>query len=99
MFKKVKNLLAIIGICRVAEKEVGKIKEVAKMGESDGKKWWQSKTVWFNALTSVVTVAGALANSPLAADPKVQAGVVLFITIGNAVLRFLTNQPIQTPGK
>lgn len=60
----------------------------------EGKKWYKSKTVWFNIITSVLTVVASLQNSPLVSDPQIQAGVILFITIGNAVLRFITDEPI-----
>ncbi len=66
----------------------------------DGKKWYQSKTLWFNALSGAITVVGTFANSALASDPKVQAGAALFITIGNAILRFMTDKPIvNTPAQ
>lgn len=69
--------------------------EVKKMeGLNMGKSKWKSKTLWFNVITGAVTVAGVLANSALAADPKIQAAVALFITIGNGVLRFMTNEPL-----
>lgn len=69
--------------------------EVAKM---DGKHWYQSKTIWFNAITGAVALATTVEKSPFASDPKVQAGFALFVAIGNSVLRFLTDQPLNTPG-
>lgn len=60
-----------------------------------GKKWWESKTLWFNAISGAVGVVTAFSNSALASDPRVQAGAALFVTIGNGVLRFLTEKPIQ----
>ena len=61
----------------------------------DTKKWWSSKTLWFNAITGGLTIAGALQSSALASDPKVQAAVALFITVGNAILRVITTQPVS----
>jgi hypothetical protein len=56
------------------------------------KSWYQSKTVWFNILSSVVTIATAAQGSlPETALPY----VIAFIGIINVVLRvFFTNMPV-----
>ena len=67
------------------------IEEALKM---ETKKWYQSKTVWFNIISGVVAVSTTLANSTFAQDPKVQAIAAAIITLGNLALRFTTDQPI-----
>ena len=62
--------------------------------ESNSKPWFKSRTIWFNAISGIVGVVASLTNSPLASDPKIQAGAALFLTIGNAFLRFISDQPI-----
>ena len=62
---------------------------------NDDKKWYKSKTVWFNIVSGGIAIATALQNSALASDPKVQAGVALFITLGNVALRFVTEEAIK----
>ena len=86
------KLFSYLKIWRAWKKTQKQFKEDIKM---EPKKWWTSKTLWFNAITGLLTVAGALQSSALAADPKVQAGCVLFITLGNAILRFMTDKPVQ----
>jgi len=71
------------------------IQKAIKEETMDGKKWYQSKTVWFNLLTGLVGIATTLSESPFASDPKVKAGFLTFVAIGNLVLRNITSQPIQ----
>lgn len=96
MFDTIKGLMLGIKIFRIGTDTADKVKgEATKM---DGKQWWKSKTIWFNLLTGALTAAVALKDSALASDPKVQAGVALFITVGNVFLRIITDQPItNTP--
>ena len=95
MFDRIKGLLALVGISRKAEKEYKKLKQEAKKMEAEsGKKWYQSRTMWFNIISGAIGVASAFQNSVLASDPKIQAGFALFVTIGNAVLRTITSEPI-----
>lgn len=66
----------------------------------DAKPWWQSRTVWFNGVSLVVAVAGALIDPSLALDSRVVTGLTVLITVGNVVLRTLTAQPIAgTPAE
>ena len=54
------------------------------------KVWFKSKTLWFNVAGGVLGVfLNALQTAPL--DPQIQ---VLILTIGNAVLRMMTTEPI-----
>ncbi len=59
---------------------------------------WASKTLWFNALGAVAATAGILAEHietlrPLVPDHYFPA-LVAVVTVGNALLRTITNQPI-----
>jgi len=64
------------------------------------KVWWKSKTVWFNALTGALTLAGiflqyvdAIGVDPVSAG---RAGLLLslFVAIGNFALRFWTTKAV-----
>lgn len=57
------------------------------------KPWWHSKTLWFNA---VVASLGALEAGANLVQPYVPGNVygwgLLLLTVGNAILRVVTNQ-------
>lgn len=57
------------------------------------KKWYQSKTVWFNILGLVIAIAGELSSMFPAGNVAKIAGIV--ITIGNVLLRFVTTTTIS----
>lgn len=66
------------------------------------KPWYQSKTLWFNALSLAVVTAGVLADPGLVQDPRIVAGATAVMTVGNAALRiFFTTQAIgrELPGE
>ena len=54
------------------------------------KKWYKSKTVWFNIVSGAVMAASEAAR--LGIDPKV-AGIV--VVVGNIVLRLMTREGIK----
>ncbi len=54
------------------------------------KKWYHSKTIWFNLITIALGILGAV-NDVYPVDPKMLA---LVNGIGNVFLRFLTTQKI-----
>lgn len=59
------------------------------------KSWWKSKTVWWNILSTVLAIIqGIQGNAWIPAEYQ-----VLIVTIINTVLRFLTTQPVNIPGK
>ena len=62
---------------------------------NNGKKWYQSKTLWFNLLALVVAIASAFGFADFQPSGEVQAIAGIIITIINLVLRFKTNQPIH----
>lgn len=56
------------------------------------KKWYQSKTFWFNAITIAVGVIGELSQLfPVSQHPKLYVSVM---GVGNIILRYLTKEPI-----
>lgn len=56
------------------------------------KKWWQSKTLWFNIIGLVLALAGELSKAfPSGQVAQISAFV---LTIGNIILRLITTQPI-----
>ena len=57
------------------------------------KKWWQSKTLWVNALMFILAIAQTDLILSFNLSPEVIAGV---ITAVNFILRFLTSQPIAS---
>lgn len=64
----------------------------------ESKPWYKSKTVWFNAVVLVVSIASALAVDP---SVKAEVGqVASYVLIaGNIALRLLSGQPIELPGR
>ena len=59
-----------------------------------GKSLLASKTFWLNIMGGAIGVAMTLSDSPLANDPRVKAGLVAFVSIGNIILRLVTKQEI-----
>lgn len=89
MIEKIKMYLRLWKIYSETKTKIG---EELKMGKS----FFASKTVWFNLLSGALGVAATLSDSPLAADPKVKAGFAAFVSIGNIILRLLTDTAIET---
>jgi hypothetical protein len=59
------------------------------------KRWYRSKTVWFNALTVLTTLAamhGWTPNDALMSD--VTAAVLVLSPLVNIFLRFITRRPL-----
>lgn len=61
----------------------------------NAKPWYQSKTIWFNAVTLIVAGASVLLDPALVQDSRIVAGATVVITMGNVALRILTNVPIE----
>lgn len=63
------------------------------------KKWYQSKTVWFNILTIAGAVAGGVGGVLPALGPvvSVETYQILLFSVGliNVLMRALTTGPIQ----
>lgn len=56
------------------------------------KPWYTSKTVWLNVISAVIALGGSVQG---AVPPQWLPLIGLAVGIGNVILRFLTNQPIQ----
>lgn len=62
--------------------------------DNDGKKWYHSKTMWFNLVTGTSAIASNLiAEGGL--SPQMNSALATFVMIGNMVLRAITDQPIE----
>ena len=59
------------------------------------KLWWQSKMLWFNALTILGTVLGMVADLTFI-TPEVGQIVLILLAATNAALRLVTVQPLET---
>ena len=60
----------------------------------DSKKWYHSRTLWFNVLTGVIGVSTILITEGRLSK-EVASGLATFVTIGNIILRILTTKPIN----
>ena len=55
------------------------------------KKWWKSKTIWFNVLSAIAFVIGGILTQGIFSDPvatKIFAVVLILVNLG---LRFVTD--------
>jgi len=59
------------------------------------KSWWQSKTIWVNAITAAMATLTVLGGQQIVADhPAIAAGIVAVIGTLNIALRIITVLPI-----
>jgi hypothetical protein len=61
----------------------------------DSKKWFESRTIWFNLATLLVLIASVLADPALVNDPMVLKWAAVAVAIGNVALRFVTSVAIE----
>lgn len=61
------------------------------------KKWYKSKTVIFNGVTAIVTIA--MAASEMNLSPKMLEVMGTIAAVGNVILRLSSTKPIETPLK
>lgn len=87
--RKLKLAIRMWGI--FSEAQEGVKKEVVQM---DGKKWYTSKTIWWNIFSGVSTAVVAVVDSKLITDPRVLGTLALVNTIVNVVLRSITSEPV-----
>ena len=55
------------------------------------KKWWKSKTIWFNILSAIAFIVGGILTQGIFSDPiatKIFAVVLILVNLG---LRFVTD--------
>lgn len=55
------------------------------------KKWYQSKTLWFNAVSAALAVVFASPDAPVSVTPE-ETGA--FFAVGNIILRLFTNKGV-----
>lgn len=61
----------------------------------DSKPFWQSKTVWFNALALVVLVAEAFGYADFQPSAELPAAATVVVILLNLVLRLVTSQGVR----
>ncbi len=61
------------------------------------KPWWQSKTLQFNFATIAIAIVDLIVKSGLVTESRLPY-FVLAISIGNIILRSITNKPITFRG-
>ena len=60
------------------------------------KSWWESKTVWVNAITLATALMATALDHTWVADNPTLAQVVMYLVTGlNIALRFITAAPIR----
>lgn len=87
---KILQLLKIWKIARRTEKTI-----VREVYMNDEKKWYHSRTVWFNLLLGSVKIATELQGSGMFSDSRADTIFALIVGIGNVILRLDTSKPIK----
>lgn len=60
-----------------------------------GKFWYESKTIWANALVVLIAGLTAVAGTEVVADyPQIASGILAVVGVLNIALRFVTGRPI-----
>ena len=58
------------------------------------KRWCKSKTIWFAVLTGGVGIGTAVIDSGVA-NETVAGYALIGVAVGNAILRFVTTEPVK----
>ena len=61
----------------------------------EGKEFWKSKTLWFNALAFGVVLATHFGYGDFQPSPEVPVIAAGVVAVINLVLRLLTDQPVK----
>lgn len=64
------------------------------MNTQNHKSWWKSKTLWFNFVSLIVTIATALQAVP-GIPSEFAVWLAAAIAIGNAIIRFFSNSKLK----
>lgn len=65
------------------------------MADKQKKSWWQSKTIWINAITAATATLTVLGGQQIVTDhPAIAAGLVAALGVLNVALRIITVLPI-----
>jgi tetraacyldisaccharide-1-P 4'-kinase len=60
------------------------------------KRWWQSRTLWFNAIVSgLVALEATFSALQTLLPTNIYAIAVTVLAVGNAILRIITTQGIS----
>ena len=89
-FDKVSNLWKGFKIWNIFQGALNNQKE-SKMNNA-GKKWYESLTIWANALMAIVTVLQPEVTAFVAGHP---GAAVVISAISNLLLRLRTDKPVQ----
>lgn len=60
----------------------------------NSKKWYLSKTLWFNVLFLAVGIASAFGYNEFSPDAEMESYVLVAVTIVNLVLRLVTKTAV-----
>lgn len=58
------------------------------------KKWYLSKTIWFNILSGIVGILTALTNPNVGLSSQFLGILAIAIAVANILLRAITTQPV-----
>lgn len=58
------------------------------------KKWYESKTVWFNVVALIVAVAQYFGYKDFPPDPNIGAYALTIVTLANLILRAVTSKKV-----
>jgi hypothetical protein len=68
----------------------------SKQSVPNAKKWWQSKTIWFNAIaSSLIIVEQNLPVLQTILPPNISVVLLVAVPVVNMVLRSVTTQGIS----
>ncbi len=60
------------------------------------KAWWQSKTIWINAITAATATLTVLGGQQIVAEhPQASAAIVAILGVLNVALRLITCLPVE----
>ena len=66
------------------------------MADKQKKAWWQSKTIWINAITAATATLTVLGGQQIVVEhPQASAAIVAALGALNVALRLITSLPVQ----
>lgn len=85
------SLIQGFKIWRIFQGALNQTKEASVNNQNQGKQWYQSLTIWANALMAVLTVVTPQIDQFVAGHPAVAAVIV---AVSNLLLRLRTDKPV-----
>ena len=61
----------------------------------ENKKWWESKTVWFNLLSGILAILATVKGASLGLPDWGIALIDSGVAVGNIWLRFVSSVPLE----